>query len=295
MRAASSSEAVVSGVGPLPLSEREFSLFQALVEREAGIHLGPSKQALLVGRLSRRVRALGLTSFGAYFRFVSMRGNEEERVRMLDCLCTNETHFFREPGQFEFLRQRVFPEWTRRAAQGLMARRVRVWSAGCSTGEEPFSLAMVLRHHLPAEEGWEIDILATDLSTRILEQARQARWPVEKAAQIPKPYLRAYMLRGVGSQEAWMKADAQLRALVRFHRVNLNDGNGVVGRFDLLFCRNVLIYFDPTSRARAVERLLNHLHPQGMLFLGHSESLLGLGTRVRALMPTVYAQRAPPA
>ncbi|HEY0094038.1 MAG TPA: CheR family methyltransferase, partial [Archangium sp.] len=147
--AASSAVSVPPGVGPLPLSEREFSLFQALVEREAGIHLGPTKQALLVGRLSRRVRALGLPSFGAYYRLVLSRGNEAERIRMLDCLCTNETHFFREPQHFDFLRQRVFPEWTRRAAHGLMERRVRVWSAGCSTGEEPYSLAMALLSHFP--------------------------------------------------------------------------------------------------------------------------------------------------
>ena len=277
---------------PPPLSEREFTGIQQFIYREAGIWLSPAKKALVVGRLSRRLRELGSPSFGAYLR----RAEEDstERLRLLDALCTHETHFFREPRHFDFLARDVLPRWRAQADTGSgEGKRVRVWSAGCSTGEEPFSLAMVLRHHLPAEEGWEIDILATDLSTRILEQARQARWPVEKAAQIPRAYLRAYMLRGVGSQEAWMKADANLRALVHFQRVNLNDGNGVVGRFDLLFCRNVLIYFDPASRARAVERLLNHLYPQGMLFLGHSESLLGLGTRVRALMPTVYAPRAP--
>ncbi len=279
---------------PPPLSEREFTGIQQFIYREAGIWLSPAKKALVVGRLSRRLRELGNPSFGAYLR--RAEEDDAERVRLLDALCTHETHFFREPRHFDFLARDVLPRWREQGDTGSgEGKRVRVWSAGCSTGEEPFSLAMVLRHHLPAEEGWELDILATDLSTRILEQARQARWPVEKAAQIPKPYLRAYMLRGVGSQEAWMKADATLRALVRFQRVNLNDGNGVVGRFDLIFCRNVLIYFDPTSRARAVERLLNHLNPQGMLFLGHSESLLGLGTRVRALMPTVYAQRASPA
>jgi chemotaxis protein methyltransferase CheR len=285
-----------SGVGPAleppPLSEREFTGFQQLLYREAGIWLSPTKKALVVGRLSRRVRELRSPSFGAYLR----RAEEDtiERVRLLDALCTHETHFFREPRHFDFLAREVLPRWRAQGDTGSgEGKRVRVWSAGCSTGEEPFSLAMVLRHHLPAAEGWQIDILATDLSTRILEQARQARWPVEKAAEIPKPYLRAYMLRGVGSQEAWMKADAGLRELVRFQRVNLNDGHGVGGRFDLVFCRNVLIYFDPASRARAVERLLNHLSPQGMLFLGHSESLLGLGCRVRALIPTVYVPRSP--
>jgi chemotaxis protein methyltransferase CheR len=116
---------------------------------------------------------------------------------------------------------------------------------------------------------------------------------VERAEEIPKHYLRAYMLKGMGSQEGRMKAGPELRSLVRFQRVNLNDGQGLTGRFDLIFCRNVLIYFDATSKARAVERLLGQLSPQGLLFLGHSESLTGLGWRVRTVMPTVYAPRAP--
>jgi chemotaxis protein methyltransferase CheR len=274
-----------------PLSEREFSGYQRLVYREAGIWLSPAKKALLVGRLSRRLRELGGLSFGAYLSRVGE--DEAERVRMLDALCTHETHFFREPRHFELLEQEVLPRWRARGdTGGGEGRRVRVWSAGCSTGEEPFSLAMVLRHHLPADEGWEIDITATDLSTRILERARQAIWPLDKAGEIPKNYLRAYMLKGTGSQEGRMKAGPELRALVRFQRANLNEGHGLVGRFDLIFCRNVLIYFDAASKARAVERLLGHLSPHGLLFLGHSESLTGLGWRVRTVMPTVYALRS---
>lgn len=284
----------LSGPGTLlespPLSDREFAGFQRLLYREAGIWLSPAKKALVVGRLSRRLRELKSPSFGAYLRQVEADGTE--RVRLLDALCTHETHFFREPRHFDFLARELLPRWRAQGDTGRgEARRVRVWSAGCSTGEEPFSLAMVLRHHLPVSEGWEIDILATDLSTRILEQARQARFPVDKAQEIPTPYLRAYMLRGVGAQEAWMKAGAELRELVRFQRVNLNDGLGVVGRFDLVFCRNVLIYFDQASRARAVERLLGHLSPSGLLFLGHSESLVGLGARLRPVIPTVYGPR----
>ncbi len=275
---------------PSPLSEREFKGYQQLIYREAGIWLSQAKKALLVGRVSRRLRELGGLSFGAYLR----RAEEDaaERVRLLDAICTHETHFFREPRHFELLEREVLPRWRARGDTGSgEGRRVRVWSAGCSSGEEPFSLAMVLRHHLPEEEGWEIDILATDLSTRVLERARQALWPVDKAEEIPKHYRRAYMLRGVGSQEGKMKAGPELRALVRFQRMNLNDCQGLVGRFDLIFCRNVLIYFDAASRTRALERLLGHLSPHGLLFLGHAESLSGLGWRVRTVMPTVYAPR----
>ncbi len=295
MRAVAPAEAALPGVGPLPLTEREFSLFQTLVEREAGIHLGPSKQALLVGRLSRRVRALGLTSFGAYYRFVTSRGNEAERVRMMDCLCTNETHFFREPQHFDFLRQRVFPEWTRRAAQGLMARRVRVWSAGCSTGEEPYSLAMALLSHFPPGSGWEVEVLATDLSTWALERARQGLWPMEKAAGIPRPLLRAFMLKGVRSQEGWMQAGPELREVLRFARVNLSDERGwPQGPFELVFCRNVLIYFGAQARAQALSALMRRLLPSGYLFLGHAESLTGTAEPARCVAPNVYGARSSP-
>ncbi|HEX8823909.1 MAG TPA: protein-glutamate O-methyltransferase CheR [Archangium sp.] len=274
------------------VSDREFTGYQRLVYQEAGIWLSPAKKALLVGRLSRRLRELGGLSFGAYLSRVG--DDAAERVRMLDAICTHETRFFREPKHFEFLEREVLPRWRAHGDTGSgEGRRVRVWSAGCSSGEEPFTLAMVLRHHLPAEEGWDIDILATDLSTRVLERARQALWPVDKAGEIPRHYLRAYMLKGTGSQEGKMKAGPELRSLVRFQRVNLNDGQGLMGRFDLVFCRNVLIYFDAASKARAVERLLSHLSPHGLLFLGHSESMAGLGGRVRTLMPTVYALRSP--
>jgi chemotaxis protein methyltransferase CheR len=273
------------------LSEKDFLGFQKLVYQEAGIWLSHAKQSLLVGRLARRLRELGERSFFSYL--LRVREDEAERRCMLEALCTHETHFFREPRHFAFLEREVLPVWRARGDTGRgEGRRVRVWSAGCSSGEEPFSLAMCLRHHLPAHEGWELDILATDLSTRILDKARQALWPVEKAEEIPPAYRRAYMLRGVGSQEGKMKAGPELRAQVRFQQLNLNASTFDVGaRFDLVFCRNVLIYFDAASKARAVERLLASLAPQGFLFLGHAESLTGLTGRVSTVQTAVYQLR----
>jgi len=151
-------------VSPWPVTSQEFALYQTLVARETGIHLGPTKRALLMGRLSKRVRELGLPSFGAYYRYVTTEGHEAERVRMLECLCTHETHFFREPQHFDFLSQRILPDLVARATKG-GPRRVRVWSAACSTGEEPYSLAMTLLGHLPPSSGWEVEVVATDLST----------------------------------------------------------------------------------------------------------------------------------
>jgi chemotaxis protein methyltransferase CheR len=266
---------------------REFKLLRGLIYKEAGIYLSEAKQALVVGRLSRRLRDLQLDSFAAYYEIV--RADGEERARMLDCICTNETHFFREPRQFEFLEQKVFPQWINRAAAGLMPRRIRVWSAACSTGEEPCSLAMILLAHFPPDSGWSLDILATDLSTRALESAKAGVWRIEKAAEIPPDYLKAFMLRGTGTQEGAMKAGPGVRSILRFQRVNLNEARyPVAGPFDLVFCRNVLIYFDAASKARVVGRLLEQLAPDGYLCLGHAESLNSVSQRARSVGPTVY-------
>jgi chemotaxis protein methyltransferase CheR len=267
------------------VSDAEFELFQRLIHSEAGIWLAPVKKALLVGRLARRLRELGLTSYRAYYDRV--REDPAEKIRMLDAICTNETHFFREPRHFEFLSSRVFPALREQAEAGRRPRRIRVWSAACSSGEEPYSIAMALLHAFPS--GWDLQILASDLSTKILDRARAAVWPIEKSSEISRSYLEAFMLRGVASQEGLMKAGPEIRELVRFARVNLNGDGWPEGRFDLVFCRNVLIYFERRAKQRVVERLLDRLEPGGHLFLGHAESLGGLTTRARAAMPTVYA------
>lgn len=285
--------AIAPSLPPAPtgVSDGEFARFQALVHHEAGIWLTPAKKALLCGRLARRVRELGLGSLGGYADVVEK--DLAERVHMLDCITTNETHFFREPRHFEILDQHLIPAWRAQAQAGRRPRRVRIWSAACSTGEEPYSLAMALLRALPPGSGWELDVLATDLSTRVLERARAATWPLAKQAEIPPADLRAFMLRGTGSQEGRMKAGPELRQLVRFARLNLNDAiYPVVGTFDAIFCRNVLIYFDARTKAQVVERLRGHLSPGGYLFLGHAESLGGRGTGLAPVFPTVYVQAA---
>ncbi len=271
------------------LTDREFEAFQRLVHAEAGIWLAPVKRALLVGRLARRLRELGLGSYGDYHDLVV--ADPAEKVRMLDAICTNETHFFREPRHFELLQERVFPEWRAAADAGRRPRRVRVWSAACSTGEEPYSIAMALLAAFPS--GWDLHVLASDLSTKVLDRARAAVWPIEKATEIPEPHRKAFMLRGYGAHEGEMKAGPELRALISFDRVNLNGDAWPAGPFDLVFCRNVLIYFDRATKVRVVERLLGRLDPAGYLCLGHAESLGGLTARARAVVPTVYAP-APP-
>ncbi len=276
-----------------PITDREFALFQGLIHRLAGIHLVPAKKALLVRRLARRLRELSLTSFTAYYRLAKQTGHEEQ-IEMLDCICTNETQFFREPKQFDLLAEEIIPRWNAQAAAGQRSHRLRAWSAACSTGEEPFSLAMTLLHHLAPEPDWQVEIQATDLSTRVLAAAREATWPLERAQRIPEALRQRFMLKGVRSQFGKVKAARKIRSVVHFDRLNLNSENYPVrGPFDLIFCRNVLIYFDPETRRRVIDRLLKRLAPGGFLFMGHAENLNGLTEKMRRLIPCVYTHADP--
>lgn len=285
------------GTAIRPLNDIEFVQLRDVIYRNAGIFLSTAKKALLAGRLARRLRELGLGSFGDYYRHVRSGTDPQELSRLLEAICTHETHFFREPRQFEFLEQRLVPQWEMEAAAGRRPRRVRVWSAGCSTGEEPYSLAMSLLALLGQDRGWHVDILATDLSSRALARAEAAVWPIAKAAEIPPVYQRAFMLRGTRSQEGLMKAGPRIRSAVRFEPYNLSQaGTRYDGPFDAILCRNVLIYFDAPSRSKVVHHLIANLAPSGVLFLGHSESLNGVTNRLSSVGPTVYGwPPAPPA
>jgi len=282
-----SREALPPELQPKSISQKEFQNFQELIYRTSGIWLSQAKTALLVGRLSKRLRHFRLKTFSEYFRVVS--NDPEEFTRMLDAISTNETRFFREPNQFDFLEQRVLRQWIADAESGARAKKVRVWSAGCSTGQEPYSLAMTLLHHLPPSAGWEIEIIATDLSTQVLESAKSATWDFSKSSEIPEQYLKAFMLRGYGDQKGKMKAGNEVRALIRFFQLNLNESKySVPGRFDLIFCRNVLIYFDLETRTKVVQQLLQHISPEGFLFVGHAESLHTMAGVLRRVVPTIY-------
>ena len=268
------------------ISGKEFKLFQSLIHRETGIFLSDQKRALLVGRLAPRMRELSIASFAAYYEL--LLNDRAHLTLMIDSICTNETSFFREPRQFEFLCNETIPQWRSAAEREGRRRNVRVWSAACSTGEEPYSIAMLLAAELP---DWSTEILATDISTKVLRRAADGIWPIERAEQISPAYRKRFMLRGSGSQEGKMAAKPELTSLIRFDQLNLNDEPlPAIGRFDLIFCRNVLIYFDAPSKRKIIDKLLDRLEPGGLLFLGHSESLNG-HERVRPVGPTVYALR----
>jgi chemotaxis protein methyltransferase CheR len=273
------------------LTSEEFEKFRVLILEQAGIHLNDTKRGLLYGRVARRVREVGLRSFGEYFELINRAKDGLELAHMLDLITTNETHFFREPSHFAYLDETLLPRWRAAGLSNARSRTVRVWSAGCSTGEEPYSIAMTLLAHFPESSGWMVRVHATDISTRVLDVARSATWPIERAAEIPAALLRRFMLRGVGPQSGWLRASPALRDVVRIERMNLNDETYPgSGPFDLIFCRNVLIYFEPKRRQRVLERLLARLAPGGRLFMGHAESAQGTSERLSVVCPTGYAR-----
>jgi chemotaxis protein methyltransferase CheR len=275
----------------LSVSPVLFQKFQKLIYAETGIWLGSSKTALLCGRLFRRLRTLEMTSLAAYYECVIQPDQHEERDRMIDAITTNETRFYREPRQFEFLVQRVFPRWKADAERQLRPRRIRVWSAGCSSGEEPYTVAMLLAKHLPAEQGWDVRILATDISNRVLEKARKGIYPIARATDLPSDLLHSFMLRGIAERQGEMKVKVEIQQLVDFRRLNLDSESDLSeGPFDAIFCRNVLIYFDPASKQRVVTNLVRHLIDNGLLFVGHAENLSSVFPQLRSLEPTIYTK-----
>ncbi|MGH7592046.1 MAG: CheR family methyltransferase [Gemmatimonadales bacterium] len=277
------------GQGPRTISDRGFRRYQRWIHAETGIHLTDAKRALLVGRLWRRVRDLGFDSYEAYLEHVES-GDPPERVRLINAICTHETQFFREPRQFEYLADQLIPRWLTAARNGTRSRTLRVWSAACSSGEEPYSVAMTLLDRLPPGEGWHTEIIATDISTQVLERARAGIFPLSRAQNVPGEYKRRFLLKGRGEQEGRCAVGPELRDAVTFQHFNLSAAEWpAMGRFDLILCRNVLIYFDQAGRQQVIERLRARLAPEGHLFLGHAESLNGIPTDLKTMIPTVYS------
>ena len=263
----------------LAISDAEFVQFQRLIHRIAGISLADSKKVLLVGRLGKRLKALGIDSFGAYYRRIASGEDSGEQQTMVDLLTTNETYFFREKAHFDFLRQEVLPR--RPAGQSF-----DVWSAASSTGEELYTLCMVLADELGVNAHWSI--LGSDISTRVLKIAQRGQYWLDQTRGLPQAYLRKYCLKGVRDQEGSFLIAPELRRHTRFQQVNLNTSLPDIGRFHVIFLRNVMIYFDSETKRQVVARLIDKLHPGGYLIIGHSENLNGINQTVRQVKPTIY-------
>lgn len=264
----------VADTGAFPvIGDAEFLRLRDWLEAATGIHLSPAKRTLVTSRLAKRLRERGCAGYGPYLRLV--QEDATERQVAIDLLTTNETYFFREPSHFDFL-QRLLPE---------LGSPVRVWSAACSTGEEPYSIAMLLDAQLRGRP-WEL--LATDISSRVLEQARRGHYRMQRTHGIPPELLARYCLRGTGRQEGTLLVARSLRERVRFEQANLNERLPDFGEFDVIFLRNVMIYFDVDTKRAVVARLLKHLCPGGHLLIGHSESLNDVSRDLRMLRPSVY-------
>jgi chemotaxis protein methyltransferase CheR len=278
-------------IAGLSVTPALFGKFQKLIHEETGIWLGDSKSALLCGRLSRRLRALEIATLAEYYELVIQPDQDQERVLMINAITTNETRFFRDPRHFEFLEARAIPRWRAEAQEGRRQKTIRLWSAGCSSGEEPYSLAMLFARHLPAEQGWNVAILGTDISTRMLAHAREGIYSITKSGDIPQLLLKDYMLKGVAKQEGQMKVMPEIQAMVDFQKLNFMHGPYPPdGHFDAILCRNVLIYFDLQSKQNAVERVTRCLARNGLLFVGQAENLSSINSQLRTLAPAIYTR-----
>jgi len=260
-----------------PLSDPEFAKFQRFIFEAAGITLSPAKKALVSGRLAKRVNAQRLGSYGAYFKLLASGADPVETQAAIDLLTTNETYFFREPKHFELLRSV--------ASAHTGAAPFRVWSAASSTGEEAYSIAMVLADCL-GERPFEV--VGTDISTRVVAKARTGHYPEQRTRQIPPAYLKRFCLKGMGAHAGTLLVERALRAKVRFAHGNLNEKLPELGSFDIVFLRNVMIYFNADTKRGVVARVLGPLKPGGYFCIGHSESLNDLNAPVVQVAPSIY-------
>lgn len=282
-------EVLVARSGTATLNDRQFAMLSRYIESDLGIKMPPAKRVMLESRLQKRLRALSYSSFDGYLDFVfSESGSSTELIHMIDAVTTNKTDFFREPDHFEFLLDRILPARCRESGWGLH-EPVRIWSTASSTGEEPYTLAMIAEEFRAREKNFQYRILATDISTNVLERGRKAVYPEERIEPVPSSYRSRYFLRSKERNNRLVRVKPELRSRVRFERLNLmSEDFGIRDRFEVIFCRNVIIYFDRTNQSKLLHKLADYLAPGGYLFLGHSETLAGMDVPLFSVAPTIY-------
>jgi chemotaxis protein methyltransferase CheR len=280
------------GGAPGNLSSELFRRFSRYIQRELGIKMPPVKKTMLQARLQKRLRRLGIRSFADYFDYVfSEEGREVELPHMIDVVTTNKTDFFREPRHFDYLTQTVLVRLYQGMGRGARSR-MRFWSAGCSTGEEPYTLAMVLSEFKERWEDFNFSILATDISTQVLKTAMLGIYTQEEVAPVPFSLKKKYLLRSKDHDRGLVRIAPELRRTVRFGRLNfMSEDYGIPDTMQVIFCRNVIIYFDKSTQEQMLNRLCRHLMPGGYLFMGHSETLSGLKVPLKQVASTVYQKQ----
>lgn len=265
------------------LSDRDFNQIRKLVKDQTGINLSEGKRDMVYGRLSRRLRQLDLTDFRVYLKYLET--DEVEVGNFINAITTNLTSFFREMHHFEYLKKTIIPSLL---ASNRDTGRIRIWSAGCSTGEEPYSIAMTLLDSIPDIAHWDVKILATDLDSNVVAHAKEGIYTMDRVKALPDNIQRKYFRKGRGSTEGSVKMSESLQSLITFKQLNLMHQWPMRGPFDVIFCRNVVIYFDKPTQRVLFDRYADMLRPDGHIFLGHSESLFKVSERFKLLGNTMY-------
>ena len=262
------------------LSDKHFQKISQIVYQSCGINLKPGKEALVRSRLMKRLRAQRINSVPDYLDYIQSEKGSHELALFIDVMTTNKTSFFREAEHFNYLRDNVLPE--------LKGHRLRFWSAACSSGEEPYTLAIWLREHMPDIDRRDALILATDISKRMLEKAQQAVYPSNILNSLPSPKFKKYFTKLNGQQSGHCRITNEVRKLVRLAWLNLLESWPMKGPFNVIFCRNVMIYFDRPTQQKLINRFWDLLEPGGFLFVGHSEGLSAINHKFRYMRPATY-------
>ena len=277
--------AATSSFSPTQMSDKEFNYLRTLIYEHVAIDIKDHKKYLLINRLAKRLRLLGLRSFTDYLRYLETGANRnQEFIELIDAVTTNKTDFYREPKHFEFLETNIFPDLMQRQRNRVPAI-YRVWSAASSTGEEPYTISICLSELFSRVPGWDFEVMGSDISETVLRAASAGIYDEERLQPVPKPLLSKYFLKG----DNRYKVKPELAKKVSFKKINLKlDFHKSLSGYDLIFCRNVLIYFDKETQQSIVNKCWHVLRPGGFLFLGHSESLHGANTSFRYIAPAVY-------
>ena len=271
-------------LAPLALTSSEFAAVSALAFKEFGIELGTGKEQLVAARIGKLMRRLRFGSFHEFYDHLQADRTGQVLTQLIDSLTTNHTSFFREQAHFDFLLNRVFPQWQ-------CDRSIRIWSAACSTGEEPYTIALVAQEFFGKAGHAVPHIFASDISTHALDIARKATYQANRLQDVFAPWLRKHLLRGEGEWEGWYRMRPEIVNIVEFRRINLVQPFPQLGLFDVIFCRNVMIYFSLQTQSQLVSRLAACLHPGGYLFVGHSETLTGIQHGLQHVQPAIYRKR----
>lgn len=270
---------------PFNITDKEFKVFQGMIHESTGIYLSEKKRGLLVARLSKRLRALNLKTFGQYYKYLQHSPNaSDELIRLINRITTNKTDFFREKHHFDFLYNELLPSIIDKGERS-GRRRLRIWSAGCSSGEEPYSIAIVTTNAFKNKKGWDVKILATDLDTDILRKATEGIYPAQTVSPIPQEYISRFFKKINGAYHV----KDEIKGMIVFRRLNLMDpAFPMKGPFDIIFCRNVIIYFDLNTKINLISKFYNLLKEDGYIFVGHSESLMQMRDKFRYIKNTIY-------